>query len=129
MPAMLTNTSVLTGQVVLNPDVMQTDAPLVVFLHELVDHYRLMLKLDSEEPIPDEDKPDLGEQFAKLCVLGMPGKQGKQKMGGEQVISINHGMAICTPFFQLLFLCITKMNKLEWKTEYPQTTSTIADHM
>ena len=129
MPAMLTNTSVLTGQVVLNPDVMQTDAPLVVFLHELVDHYRLMLKLDSEEPIADEDKPDLGEQFAKLCVLGMPGKQGKQKMGGEQVISINHGMAIFTPFIQLLFLCITKMNKLEWKTEYPQTTSTIADHM
>ena len=77
---MLTNSSLLTGQVILNPNAAPVEEPFLVFLNEILDTYSFV-----------NAKTNLSLLPVKLCVLGAPGKKGDQKMGSTEVRMIGLG--------------------------------------
>ena len=92
---MLTNSAMLTGKVVLNPEPDLMAEGHVDFIMEVLVIIRKMLRPgrdeqedefeDEEEEEETEDVVDKGGLSIKLCVLGTPGRQGKQKLGTEEV--------------------------------------------
>ena len=95
---MLTSSSLLTGQIVANPESMPLTNPLIVFIEEVTAHYRRSLGMVGEEDVPPGPRPkvDMGQLPVKLCVLRVPDKNGKQMLGGDEVSTL--------PVFFVFFL-------------------------
>ena len=87
MPFLLTNSALLTGNVVLNPLETQIEEAHVDFVEECVKHFKNILTKDENgDDLADDDaRPDIGRQPIKLCVLGKPNTRGEQTLGSETV--------------------------------------------
>ena len=91
---MLTSSSLLTGQIVANPESMPLTNPLIVFIEEVTAHYRRSLGMvgdgTGEEDVPPGPRPkvDMGQLPVKFCVLRVPDKNGKQMLGGDEVSTL-----------------------------------------
>ena len=128
----------LTGKVVLNPEPDLMAEGHVDFIMEVLVIIRKMLRPgrdeqedefeDEEEEEETEDVVDKGGLSIKLCVLGTPGRQGKQKLGTEEVCIFLKTRLRKIIQIWMLYLCFVKLGDTQWRDEFP-TSTCINQHM